>query len=265
MSRCRTSLAWAWSSASAACLASRATSRACKGPWVESGVGMPPLAGVGLGVRQIVAPQLADDPRQVAAVDEPHRVIGHPLGRSGGEDRHDVRMVQAGGGLRLDLEPLEMPGVERRGIGQDLQGDPPAERDLDGLVDDAHAAAAHLADQPEVIQVAQLGELARRGRQVGHHLDRRQELAKGVGIPGVVLRADLLAPSQPLADLGDQLRELGVVRFGDDRLIAHGTDPESSALRTERIFSMARRCRILAALSPISRIAAISGKVRSSR
>ena len=158
MSRCTTSLAWAWSRASAACLASRATSRACETPWVESVAGRTRLAGIGLGVRQLVAPQLADHPRQVAAVDEPHRVIGHPLGRSGGEDRHDVRMVQAGGRLRLEVEPLEMPRVERRGVGQHLEGDPPAQRDLDRLVDDAHAAPAHLAEQAEVIQAAKLGD-----------------------------------------------------------------------------------------------------------
>src|SRR3712207_7620591 len=40
---------------------------------------------------------------------------------------------------------------------QHLQRDAPPQRHLDGLVDDAHAAAADLADQAEVAQRAGLG------------------------------------------------------------------------------------------------------------
>ena len=157
--------------------------------------------------------QVADDPGQVAAVDESHRVIGHASGRSRGKDGHDVRMVQAGGGLRLDLEPLEMPRVERRGAGQDLQGDPPAQRDLHRLVDDAHAAPAHLADQPEVTQVAKLGEDCSTGRGRSAIILIVGRRSRSVcGVSGVVLQANILAPPQPLADLGDELREFGVVR-----------------------------------------------------
>ena len=48
----------------------------------------------------------------------------------------------------------QSPLVEHRGEGQHLQRDGPADGDLLGLVDDAHAAAAELADDAEVAQHA---------------------------------------------------------------------------------------------------------------
>jgi hypothetical protein len=45
------------------------------------------------------------------------------------------------GRLGLVLEALQLPGVEGGGERQDLEGHPPAQGDLFGLVDDAHAAA----------------------------------------------------------------------------------------------------------------------------
>ena len=68
-------------------------------------------------------------------------------------DRHDVRVMQLGGRLRLVLEALQLPGVERGGERQHLQGHAPAERELLGLVDDAHAAPADLADDAEVAEL----------------------------------------------------------------------------------------------------------------
>src|SRR5262249_40884054 len=50
----------------------------------------------------------------------------------------------------LHLEPLALTGVERRPGGEHLQRDPAAQGDLLGLVDDPHAPAADLADDPEV-------------------------------------------------------------------------------------------------------------------
>ena len=89
---------------------------------------------------------------QAAALDELHGVEGHAPLAADRVDRHDVRVVQAGGGLGLELEPLQLPGVERRGERQDLQRHPAAQRELLGLVDDAHAAPADLAEDPEVAQ-----------------------------------------------------------------------------------------------------------------
>ena len=104
-------------------------------------------------LQAVELPQLADHLGQALALDELHGVVVHAPLAADGVDRHDVGVVQAGGGLGLELEPLELPGVERRGEGQDLQRHAAAERDLLGLVDDAHAAAADLAEDPEVAQL----------------------------------------------------------------------------------------------------------------
>ena len=115
-------------------------------------------AGPSPRVQAVEPAQLGDHRGQGLAVDELHGVVVHAALAADGVDRDDVRVVQAGGGLGLDLEPLELPGVERRGERQDLQRHAAAERDLLGLVDDPHAAAADLAEDAEVAQDAQLVE-----------------------------------------------------------------------------------------------------------
>ena len=100
-------------------------------------------------------------------------------------------VVQAGGGLGLELEPLQLLGVQRRGEGQDLQRHPAAERDLLGLVDDAHAAPADLAEDagsrrarpssamgPAAASAAPGVTAADRPAQVGHHLHGREQPAE---------------------------------------------------------------------------------------
>ena len=57
------------------------------------------------------------------------------------------------------------PGVQPELLRQHLEGDVPAQRDLLGLVDDAHAAAADLADDAVVAQALQ-----RRQRAGGRRL-----------------------------------------------------------------------------------------------
>ena len=68
------------------------------------------------------------------------------------ENRHNVRMVELRDGLRLALKPLAAFGVEEPVARDDLQRDVAAERLLDRLVDDPHAAAAQLADDPVLAQ-----------------------------------------------------------------------------------------------------------------
>jgi hypothetical protein len=67
-------------------------------------------------------------------------------------DRDDVLMVQAGRRPRLVLEALQVPRVHGRRERQHLQGHPPPQGELLRLVDHAHAAAAHLADDAEIAQ-----------------------------------------------------------------------------------------------------------------
>ena len=111
------------------------------------------FAGGWLGRVQALEPaQLGDDLGQAAALDELHGVERHAPLAADGVDRHDVGVVQAGGGLGLELEPLQLLGVQRRGQRQDLQRHPAVERELLGLVDDAHAAPADLAEDAEIAQ-----------------------------------------------------------------------------------------------------------------
>ena len=67
------------------------------------------------------------------------------------EDRHDVRVVELGDRLRLALEPPEPLRVEVDVVDH-LDGDVAAERLLHRLVDDAHPAAAQLAEDAELAE-----------------------------------------------------------------------------------------------------------------
>ena len=58
------------------------------------------------------------------------------------EDRDDVRMRQARGGLRLPIEPRPDVGIVFDIGHQDFEGDVPAHRFVARAVDDAHPAAA---------------------------------------------------------------------------------------------------------------------------
>ena len=62
-------------------------------------------------------------------------------------DGADVRVVEDGGGLGLVDEALAGLGVVDELRGQELEGDGAAELEVVGLVDDAHAAAADLAEE----------------------------------------------------------------------------------------------------------------------
>ncbi len=132
-------------------------------PPLRRGAIRQPLA---LGLQPL---QFLQDLVESQALDELHHVIGQPLVFADAEDRHDVGVVQPGRRAGLPLEPLLGPGVHQELTGQDLQRDVAAERDLLGLVDDAHAAAADLADDPVIAQPLQRGSGPGAGR-LGHLL-----------------------------------------------------------------------------------------------
>ena len=75
------------------------------------------------------------------ALDERHDVVEEIIVRSGGEQRHDVRVLQPGGELNLALEPVDAhpSGHFRR---EHLDDDLAAESDFLREEDAAHAAAA---------------------------------------------------------------------------------------------------------------------------
>ena len=70
-------------------------------------------------------------------------------------DRHDVGVVQSCGGAGLAAEPLLDHPVAGDLPRQDLERNAAAQRDLLGLVNDAHAAPADLAEDPVVADFAQ--------------------------------------------------------------------------------------------------------------
>ena len=103
--------------------------------------------------REMRVAQLLHYLRQALAFDELHGVVVDAAFDADGVDRDDVRVVERGGGAGFVLEAGELLLVEHRGEGQHFQGDAAAERDLLGFVDDAHAAAADLAEDAEVAEV----------------------------------------------------------------------------------------------------------------
>jgi hypothetical protein len=93
-------------------------------------------------------------------VDELHDVVVQAVLLADAEHRDDVGVVQPRRRPRLALEPPQVPGVEQGVGGQHLDGDVPAQGQLLRLVDDPHAAPAHL---PEDLVVPQLPQRRRGG------------------------------------------------------------------------------------------------------
>ncbi len=96
--------------------------------------------------------QLGEDDVQAPALDELHGVVVHAVLFAHREDRHDIGMVQPGRGARLEQEAPELDRTGRPLMGQDLERDVPAQRDLLGFEHHAHSASSYLADDPEVAQ-----------------------------------------------------------------------------------------------------------------
>ena len=139
--------------------------------------------------------------RERLPFDELHRVVVHAVLFADREHRHDVRMLHLGRGLGLVLEAADLLRVVPGGERQDLQRDAPPQRNLLRLVDDAHAAAADLAHQPEVAdRLRQLRHAAgqrnrrrrlRRDRRRVEQLAGRSGSRAGVGILADAARATL--------------------------------------------------------------------------
>src|SRR5262245_2299484 len=85
-----------------------------------------------------VAPRLT---RKGAALDEAHGVVLPALVLADFVDRHDVRMIQVGGGFRLRPEAGNVSWCGQCSMDDHLERDEAIETDLPGLVDHSHAAA----------------------------------------------------------------------------------------------------------------------------
>ena len=101
-----------------------------------------------------MATKLPDQRGEALPIDELHRVIVHAALAADRMHRHDPLVLHVCGRQRLGLESLEATRVNGRGERQYLERDPPPERDLLGLVDDPHPAAADLAQETEVAELA---------------------------------------------------------------------------------------------------------------
>ena len=101
------------------------------------------------GVARLHPAPAGDHRREVGALDEPHREVDVPVVLTRVVDRHHVRMVEGGGDAGLAAEPLP----ELRVVGQlrvdDLHGHGAVQRELVGLVDHAHPAAAGHGVDPQ--------------------------------------------------------------------------------------------------------------------
>ena len=121
---------------------------------------------LGLGSGPVAEPpQLGDDRVEPLTLDELHGVEADISVLAHLEDRHDVGVVQPGRGAGLAAEPLLDHPVAGHLPRQDLERHAAAQRDLLGLVHDAHAAPADLAEDPVVA-------------------DLRRGWIRGPGIPG---------------------------------------------------------------------------------
>ena len=132
------------------------------------------------GPRIVVRRGFASQLLQGRSLDQLHHVEVQSLFAADREDRHDVGMVQLGGGQSLVFEAHQLPFVEHRGERQHLERDATLERDLLGFVDDAHPAATQFALDRKVAQAT------------GHRRIRRGVAAR-LGLvqqfdPGQILR-----------------------------------------------------------------------------
>ena len=207
--------------------------------------------------------EFGDDLVEPLAADELHGVEVRAVVLADAEDRDDVGVVQPGGGPRLHGETLQLRRASHLLPGQDLQGDVPAERLLDRLVDDAHAAPADLAEDRVVAQpprvATEVGDppgalgdgLAAVDGEVLLELDqRRQDLADLLGDLGVSGR--VVVDARPLAAPEALEERLGhqVDRVAVGVAVGHGQGswrPPGMAARTSLRRSRARAYRLLAA------------------
>ena len=99
-------------------------------------------------------------------------------------DRHDAGVVEQGDRLGLVPEPAQLVVAGEHAGPDHLQGDGPVEADLPGLVDDAHAAAAQLAPDLVVAEVADHGAPRARPSPSAWPLPEASGAAVASGSPG---------------------------------------------------------------------------------
>src|SRR5262245_56172967 len=90
-------------------------------------------------------PHFPKDLIQPLALNVLHGIEMHSVLLAHAEDRHDVSMMQPGRCLGLALEAFQQRWVRKPGEWEHFEGHVPAERLLNCLVHDSHAALPNLA------------------------------------------------------------------------------------------------------------------------
>jgi len=103
---------------------------------------------------------VVDARRERAALDELHAEILLPAVLADFVERHDVRMIQASGGLGFGVKASHLRIAGQQSGANHLHGDDAVEADLAGAIDDAHAAGSKFLQQFVVAEVAEAAELA---------------------------------------------------------------------------------------------------------
>jgi hypothetical protein len=183
----------------------------------------------------VQAAQLLDDQVKPLAVDELHDVVVQAVGLADAVDGDDIRVVKPSCCFSLTLEAHQVARIQQRVPRQYLEGHVAAERFLFGLVDDAHAAAADLAQDAVVAQSLQAATLGQRRVRAGEVVARRLELldleeggeqvADGVGQFGMALgvlgQRGPFATAVALDEFLGQLLQQVAARSG----VGHGGTP----------------------------------------
>ncbi len=73
--------------------------------------------------------------------------------RADAVDRHDPRVLESGGGLRLVCEASDLTRVQGRRSWKDFDGNAAPDRLLASFVDDSHSTTTKLTDDLEVTQL----------------------------------------------------------------------------------------------------------------
>src|SRR5262249_43508020 len=181
-------------------------------------------------------PQLVDDQVEPLALDELHGVVDGVAVLTDLENGDNVGVVQAGRRAGLAAEPFDLRAVLERAPREDFEGDAATERDLLGLVHDAHATPTDLADDAVIADLSRRCG-ARRGRRPGQldapivldllDFDQGGEqlanLAGQIGVAvGVLPEAGPLATAVSLGELLGEPVEQGILsRAGIDARVHH--------------------------------------------
>ena len=181
-----------------------------------------------LDILAVQPPHLFEDGVERKPTDELHHIKVNPLVLTNTEDRHDIVVVQPRSGLGFAMEADERHRVQKPMTSKHLERDAAAQRLLNGLIHDSHAAAPDFSQEMEfaepIHERADPGD--RRSRQAPGNVARARlevldqtkngkELANFVSNPriarGIFLECRPLASAAPLEKLLGEILDLSLI------------------------------------------------------